>query len=89
MFDKELGYFIAHQDELVAAHRGKTLVIVGEQVEGVYPNTIEAYVSAQEKFKPGTFMIQPCEPGPSGDRVSRTQRQVFQRDRRNGRDWPR
>lgn len=65
MFDTELSYFIAHQDELVAAHRGKVLVIVGEKVEGVFPNTLQAYVTAQKMFKPGTFMIQPCEPGPS------------------------
>ena len=65
MFEKELTFFIAHQDELVRKHRGKTLVIRGERVEGAYASPLEAYISAQEKFPVGTFMIQPCEPGPS------------------------
>ena len=64
MFENELTFFITHQDELVAAHRGKTLVIRGEKVEGVYATTLQAYVSAQSQFPAGTFMIQPCEPGP-------------------------
>jgi hypothetical protein len=65
MFDTELRYFIDHQDELVAEHRGKTLVIVGERVEGVYTTPMEAYIAASGRFAPGTFMIQPCAPGPS------------------------
>jgi hypothetical protein len=65
MFDTELLYFIKHQDELVAQHRGKTLVIRGETVEGVYPDALHAYLDAQQKFDFGTFMIQPCEPGPA------------------------
>lgn len=64
MFDTELNYFIAHQDELVAKHRGKTLVIRGENVEGVYATPLDAYLSAQKQFEIGTFMIQPCEAGP-------------------------
>ena len=65
MFDAELAYFIAHQDELVAKHAGKTLVLRGASVEGVYDSALEAYVAAQEHFPPGTFMIQHCEPDPS------------------------
>lgn len=64
MFDKELAYFIAHQAELVAEHRGKVLVIRGERIEGAYPSALHAYLAAQERFPPGTFMVQPCEPGP-------------------------
>lgn len=64
MFATELNYFIAHQDELVAKHSGKTLVLRGETVEGVYDSPLAAYLSAKEQFTPGTFMIQPCEPGP-------------------------
>ena len=62
-FEKELAYFIAHQDELVKQHRGKVLVIRDERVEGVYGTPLEAYLSAQQRFPAGTFMIQPCEPG--------------------------
>ena len=64
MFDTELRYFIAHQDELVAKHQGKTLVIRGEHVEGAYAAPLDAYVAVQKQFAPGTFMLQPCEPGP-------------------------
>jgi hypothetical protein len=63
MFDIELAYFIAHQDELVAKYLGKTLVLQGEAVLGVYETPLEAYVEALKQFKLGTFMIQPCEPG--------------------------
>ena len=65
MFEQELSYFIAHQDELVAQHGGKTLVLRGESVEGAYASALEAYLEAQKRFPLGTFMIQPCEPGPS------------------------
>ncbi len=70
MFDQELAFFIAHQSELVAKYRGKILVIRGERVEGVYATTLEAYLSAQTKFAAGTFMIQPCEPGPDAYTVT-------------------
>lgn len=63
MFQTELNYFIAHQDELVRKHRGQVLVLRGEAVEGVYPTTLSAYIEGQKKFPLGTFMIQACEPG--------------------------
>lgn len=70
MFDIELNYFKAHQDELVAKHKGKTLVIVGEKVEGAYDSALQAYLEAQKQFKLGTFMIQPCLPGPQAYTVT-------------------
>jgi hypothetical protein len=70
VFDTELKYFIAHQDELVAKHRGKVLVIRGENVEGAFGSALEAYLSAKARFDVGTFMIQPCEPGPSAYTVT-------------------
>ncbi len=70
MFERELKYFIAHQQELVAQHAGKTLVIRGDGVDGVYGSPLEAYLDAQKKYAPGTFMIQPCEPGPSAYTVT-------------------
>jgi len=70
MFDRELKYFIDHQDTLVAQYQGKTLVIRGESVEGAYASPLEAYLAAQEKYPAGTFMIQPCEPGPSAYTVT-------------------
>ena len=70
MFEIELGYFIAHQNELVERHNGKVLVIRGNEVAGVYGSPLEAYLEAQKQFAPGTFMIQPCAPGPEAYTVT-------------------
>lgn len=64
MFDREFRYFIEHQDDLVARHRGKILVLVGEEVVGVYETPLQAYVEESRKRTLGTFMIQRCIPGP-------------------------
>ena len=70
VFDKELKYFIDNQVELVAKYGGKILVLRGEKVEGIYNSPIEAYLSAKKRFPVGTFMIQPCESGPSAYTVT-------------------
>jgi hypothetical protein len=64
MFNKELAFFIANQKNLVKQYRGKILVIIGEKVIGVYPDPLTAYIQTQKKHKLGSFMIQPCIPGP-------------------------
>ena len=63
MFEKELEYFIAHQDELVSKYKDKTLVIKDCQVVEVCDSPLAALLKAQEKYELGTFMIQPCIPG--------------------------
>jgi hypothetical protein len=63
-FEKELAFFIENQQELVKKHMGKILVIKGEKVIGVYPTALEAYVKTQKKHPLGSFMLQPCLPGP-------------------------
>lgn len=70
MFETELAYFIAHQEELVALHAGKTLLLRGASVVGAYDSPLAAYLDGQRKFAAGTFMIQPCEPGPSAYTVA-------------------
>jgi hypothetical protein len=70
MFETELTYFKAHQDELVSQHAGKTLVLRGDKIEGVYKSALEAYLTAAKRFAPGTFMIQPCTPGPGAYTVT-------------------
>lgn len=70
MFEDELKFFVANQKELVKKYRGKTLVIKGQTIVGVYQNVLEAYLEAQKKCKVGTFMIQPCKPGPSAYTVT-------------------
>jgi len=77
MFDKELQFFIASQDELVRKHQGKVLVIKGQTVIGVYQDALEAYLEAQKEHELGTFMIQPCEPGPEAYTVTASPNYVF------------
>ena len=63
VFQQELDFFMARQDELVLAHRGKVLVIRGTQVVGVYSSPLEAYTEAQKSYQLGSFMIQRCDAG--------------------------
>ena len=56
-------YYRKHQDEFVAQYNGKILVIVGEELIGVYDKIDEAYDEAVKRFEPGTFLLQPCAPG--------------------------
>lgn len=63
-FDKELQFFINNQEALVKLYPDKVLVLRGQEVVGVYDTPLEAYLRAQEKYKLGTFMLQPCLPGP-------------------------
>ena len=70
MFEKELKYFISNQKKLVKKYQGKTLVIKGEAVIGVYSSPLEAYIEAQNEHELGTFMIQSCVPGPDAYTVT-------------------
>lgn len=70
MFEEELKYFISNQDDLVKKYRGKILVLKGKEVLGAYSSPMEAFVGAQKDHKLGTFMIQPCEPGPEAYTVT-------------------
>lgn len=63
MFEKELKFFIKNQSKLVQQYAGKTLVLRGAAVAGVYDDALSAYVESKKKFKLGTFMLQPCIPG--------------------------
>lgn len=70
MFEKELAYFVAHQDELVAQHRGRVLIIRGNEVIDDFDTTLDAYLYAKKNLEPGTYMIQPCQPGPGAYTVT-------------------
>ena len=72
MLETELNFFIAHQDELVGKYLGKVLVIKGAEVVGVYDTPLKAYLSAKKEYAPGTFMVQPCIPGPDAYTVTVT-----------------
>lgn len=72
MFEKELAFFIAKQDDLVRKYKGTVLIIRGEEVAGAYPTPLAAYLAAREQFSPGTYMLQPCEPGTGAYTVTLT-----------------
>jgi predicted RNA-binding protein len=75
--EEELKFFIENQDRLVKEHRGKTLVIKGKQVVGVYDTPLQAYEDSMEKYEPGTFMIQPCNEGTDAYTVTITSHELF------------
>lgn len=60
MLDTEYKYFIKNKAALISAHLGKYLVIVGNDVVGVYASDKEAYFEALKTYKPATFLIQFC-----------------------------
>ncbi|MBQ0164103.1 MAG: hypothetical protein MJZ43_00925 [Bacteroidaceae bacterium] len=61
----EFNYYLEHQKELLQQYSGKFLVIMGQEVVGVYSDRADAYYSSLEKYAPGTFLIQLCTPGDS------------------------
>ena len=71
MFDRELAFFIAHQDELVAKFRGTTLVIRGEEVVSEHTvRRLKPTGRLRNDSRLGTFMLQPCESGRSAYSVT-------------------
>ncbi len=60
---KEFEYYLEHQQELVRKYRGKVIVIVDHNVVGSYDSELEAVTDASKTHKPGTFLVQRCEPG--------------------------
>jgi hypothetical protein len=63
--EKEFRFYVDHQDELVKEYNGKFVVIHGSAVAGTYESELEAIKEATKKYKPGTFLVQKCEPGNS------------------------
>lgn len=63
MLELEFQYYINHQNELVAKYNGKYVVIVGENVVGVYKTATEAYLKSKEQYPLGTFFIHQVGPG--------------------------
>jgi hypothetical protein len=71
-FSEELDFFIANQEDLVRNYQGKILVLKGSKVIGVYPDPLSAYIETQKEHPVGSFMIQPCIPGPEAYTVTIT-----------------
>lgn len=70
MFEKEMSFFKQNQEKLFIQYPGKTLVIKGNEVIGVYSNPMEAYTETSKTNKPGSFMIQSCKKGPEAYSVT-------------------
>jgi len=69
-FEKELAFFIENQEALIEKYLGKVLVIKGREIIGVYPTTLGAYLETQKTHPLGSFMLQPCLPGPEAYTVN-------------------
>lgn len=63
MLNKEFNYYLNNQDELVKKYNGKYIVIVGENVIGIYDSDVEALCETEKTHELGTFLIQKCTPG--------------------------
>lgn len=70
MFEAELAFFIDHQAELVSKYDGQVLVLKDAAVVGAYPTALAAQTAAEKRFGSGTYMLQPCEPGPGAYTVT-------------------
>jgi hypothetical protein len=70
MFQEEMDFFRRNQSELVDQYKGQVLVIRGSEIVGAYGSALDAFTEAVKKYAPGTFMIQPCQPGPDAYTVT-------------------
>jgi hypothetical protein len=61
--EREFDFFVAHQKELVAKHKGKFVVIKGDEVIGVYASALEAVRETSKSHEIGTFLVQGCKAG--------------------------
>jgi hypothetical protein len=77
MLEAELDYFKTNQAELVKKYRGKVLVLRDHEVVYVAATPLEAYLAAKDRYEAGTFMIQPCEPGPAAYSVTIASTEIF------------
>ena len=59
----EFEYYLAHQEDLVAKHDGKVIVLKSHQVLGEYDSEGNAYIETKKTHEPGTFLIQRVSPG--------------------------
>ena len=59
----EFQFYLDHQDDLVADHNGRVLVIKSQKVIGVYDSELEAVTETTKTEEMGTFLVQRCAPG--------------------------
>ena len=61
--NKDFGYYLSHQKELVGQYGGKVLVIRDQKVVGAYESEMKALEAAEKDYEIGTFLIQRCDAG--------------------------
>ena len=57
MFDTETAFYKANKQALREQYLGKQIVIIGEEVVGVYDTVGDAYRETAKTVPPGSFMI--------------------------------
>jgi len=57
MFERELQYYNSHKEQLRGKYQGKHIVIVEDEVIGVYNDAGTAYTEISKNIPPGSFMI--------------------------------
>ncbi len=60
MLEKEFEYYINHRSELLPKYENKYIVIVGENVVGVYDNAADALFDSDKKYQPGHYLLHLC-----------------------------
>ena len=58
MLEREYGYYLDHQEELIAKYLGKVIVIAEDSVDGVFESSQNAYTETIKTRPLGTFLIQ-------------------------------
>ncbi len=74
---QEFNYYLKHQKELVSKYNGKFIVIMNNEVIGVYETEKDAYENSISEHKVGTFLIQKCESGENSYTQTYNSRVVF------------
>ena len=63
LLERELNYYIDHQSELVDKYNGKYVVIINNEVVGIYDDEMTAINETKKEHVIGTFLVQKVEPG--------------------------
>ena len=56
--DQEYEFYKKNKEKLLPMYENKFIVIVGEEIIGVFDDDIEAVESVRKKHRPGTFLVQ-------------------------------
>ena len=68
--EKELKFYIDHQEEMVEKYDGKVIVIKNGEVLGEFDSELDAVTETQKSHPAGTFLVQRVSAG--SDHTSQT-----------------